>query len=65
MGTGTTSDADWACQDDETIFLHIIENKYQLGNIQRSFKKGASMCTGTASDTDGACHGNEKNVPFL
>ena len=64
MGTGTTSDADWACQGDETNvhFFQIIEGNYRLGYIQRSFKQRASMGTGTTSDADWACHDNEKNV---
>ena len=39
MGTGTTSDADWACQGNERY-------------LQRGFEQEDSMGTGTTSDAD-------------
>ena len=67
MGTGTTSDADWACQGDDTNvqFFQIVEGSYRLGYIQRGFKQRDSMGTGTTSDADWACQGDEKNVQFF
>ena len=67
MGTGTTSDADWACQGDDTNvqFFQIVEGSYRLGYIQRGFKQRDSMGTGTTSDADWACQGDDKNVHFF
>ena len=54
MGTGTTSDADWACRGDEknVHYFQIEEGELQIWVYQKSFEQGDSIGTGTTSDAD-------------
>ena len=64
IGTRTTSDADWACHDDEKNVhcFQIEEGDLQVWVYKKSFEQGDSMGTGTTSDADWACRGDAKNV---
>ena len=54
IGTGTTSDADWACHGDEknVHFFQIEEGEPQVWVYQKSLEQGDSISTGTVSDAD-------------
>ena len=67
MGTGTTSDADWACRGDEknVHFFQIEKGELQAWVFKKSFEQWDSIGTGTTSDADWACQGNGKNVHFF
>jgi hypothetical protein len=66
MGTGTTSDADWACHGDEkNVHFFIEEGELQVWVYKKGFEQGDSIGTGTTSDADWACRGGEKNVHFF
>ena len=63
MGTGTTSDADWACRGNakNVHFFQIEEGELQVWVYQKSFEQGDSMGTGTTSDADWSCRGDAKH----